>query len=78
MSVCDPILSLSPYLAISSHEDQFEMSLPNDPTYATVFIIITAFVNVSSMTFPTLGIMSEPELILLMSLLHNLMKANKA
>ena len=77
MSVCDLILLLSPCIAISSHEDPFEISLPKDPMSATVLITITAFVNVSSITFTTSGFMSEPESILPMALLRDLMEANK-
>ena len=42
-----------------------------------VLITITACVNVSSMTFAMLGFMSEPESILPMAHLSNLMEANK-
>ena len=63
---------------MSSHEDQFEKSLPKDLTSATLLITIAACVNVSSMTFAMLGFMSEPETILHMVLLHDLMEANKA
>ena len=64
MSVCDPILSLSHCLATSSHEDLFELLLPEDPKLSTVLINLAAFVKISSMTFAMLGFMSEPESIL--------------
>ena len=78
MPVCDPILLLSPCIAMSSLEDQFEIWLPKDTTSATVFINVAAFINVSSMTFSALGIMSKPESILPIALIHDLVEANNA
>ena len=50
------------------------MSLPKDPTSATISITVAAFIDISSMTFATLELMSEPESILPMALLHDLME----